>query len=154
MLVGLEYLETKTSLALIAAQKLDQYNGEYLQIDSLHNQIVRRTKTKAIALGMLDYLISENDQTFMLFCNFLTKEPLNEQYEGVEMLLDRGTFTQNIDDANVIEAFEEGRNQEVRAGLRTIDERVITKRSDLPFFETRYQHLITLFSTLNELKQE
>ena len=70
------------------------------------------------------------------------------------MLLDRGTFTQNIDDANVIEAFEEGRNQEVRAGLRTIDERVITKRSDLPFFETRYQHLITLFSTLNELKQE
>ena len=31
---------------------------------------------------------------------------------------------------------------------------LITKRSDLPFFETRYQHLITLFSTLNGLKQE
>ena len=102
MLVRLEYLETKTSLALIAAQKPDQYNGEYLQIDSLHNQIVRGTKTKAIALGMLDYLIHENDQTFMLFRNFLTKEPLTEQYEGVKMLLDRGSFTQDIDDANVL----------------------------------------------------
>ena len=64
MLVELEYLETKTSLALIAAQRLDQYNGEYLKVDSLHNQIVRGTKTKAIALGMLDYLINENEQTF------------------------------------------------------------------------------------------
>ena len=103
---------------------------------------------------MLDYLISENDQTFMLFRNFLTKEPLNEQYEGVEMLLDRGSFTQNIDDANVIEAFKEGRNQELRAGLRTIDERTITKRGDVPFFKTRYQHLIALYTTLKGLKQE
>ena len=70
------------------------------------------------------------------------------------MLLGRGTFTQNIDDANVIEAFKEGRNQELRAGLCTIDERVITKRSDLPFFEARYQHLITLFGSLKGLKQE
>ena len=115
---------------------------------------MRGTKTKAIALGMLDYLIHENDQTFMLFCNFLTIEPLNEQYEGVEMLLGRGTFTQNIDDANVIEAFKEGRNQELKAGLRTIDERTITKRSNLSFFETRYQHLIALFSTLKGIKQE
>ena len=37
MLVGLEYWETKPGVALIAAQKLDQYNAEYLQIDSLHN---------------------------------------------------------------------------------------------------------------------
>ena len=59
---------------------------------------MRGTKTKAIALGMLDYLIHENDQTFMLFRNFLTKEPLNGQYEGVKMLLGRGSFTQDIDD--------------------------------------------------------
>ena len=117
MLAGLEYLETKTNLALIAAQKLDPYNGEYLQLDSLHNQIVRGTKTKATALGILDYLIGENDQTFMLFRNYLTKEPLNEEYEGVEMLLGRGSFTQDTDDASVLEAFREGRNQEIRAGL-------------------------------------
>ena len=41
MLTGLDYLEAKSNLALIDAQKLDQYNGEYLQADSLHNQIVR-----------------------------------------------------------------------------------------------------------------
>ena len=57
MLAGLEYLEAKTGLASVAAQKLDHYNAEYLQIDSLHNQIIRGTKTKAMALGMLDYLI-------------------------------------------------------------------------------------------------
>ena len=83
MLVRLEYLETKTSLALIAAQRLDQYNGEYLKVDSLHNQIVRGTKKKATALSLLDYLISENEQTFWLFCNFLTTFSLNEQCEGV-----------------------------------------------------------------------
>ena len=108
MLAGLDYLEAKSNLALIAARKLDQWNGEYLQTDSLHNQIVRGTKTKATALVIQDYLIGENEQTFMLFRNYLTKEPLNEEYEGVEMLLGKGTFTQNIDDANVIEAFKEG----------------------------------------------
>ena len=70
------------------------------------------------------------------------------------MLLGRGTFTQNVDEANVIEALKEGRNQELRAVLRTINERVITKRSDLPFFESRYQHLVTLYGSLRELKQE
>ena len=70
------------------------------------------------------------------------------------MLLGRGTFTQNVDDAHVREVLKEGRNQELRAGLHTIDERVITKRSDLPFFEARYQHLITLFGSLKGLKQE
>ena len=68
------------------------------------------------------------------FHHYLTKEPLNDEFEGVEMLCGRGSFSQATDDANVIEALKEGRNQELRAGLRTIDERVITKRSDLPFF--------------------
>ena len=154
MLAALEYLEAKTGLALLAAQKFDHYNAEYLQVDSLHNQIIRGTKTKAIALGMVDYLIQENDETFILFQNFLNKEPLREQYEGAEMSMGRGTFTQYVDDANATEALKEGRNQELRAGLRTIDERVITKRRDLPFFEARYQHLITLFGSLKGLKQE
>ena len=112
MLAALEYLEAKTGLALLAAQKFDHYNAEYLQVDSLHNQIIRGTKTKAMALGMVDYLIQENDETFILFRNFLTKEPLREQYEGAEMLLGRGTFTQSFDDANVTEALKEGRNHQ------------------------------------------
>ena len=37
MLVGLEYLKIKTGLALIADQRLDQYNAEYLQIYFLQN---------------------------------------------------------------------------------------------------------------------
>ena len=70
------------------------------------------------------------------------------------MLLGRGTFTGNVDNANVTEALKEGRNQELRAGLHMIDERVITKRSDLPFFESRYQHLVTLYGSLRGLKEE
>ena len=103
---------------------------------------MRGTKTKATALGILDYLIGENDQTFMLFRNYLPKEPLTEEYEGVEMLLGRGSFTQDIDDASVLEAFREGRNQELGAGLRTVEKRTITKRGDLSFFETRFEHLL------------
>ena len=90
----------------------------------------------------------------MLFRNYLTKEPLNEEYEGVEMLLGRGSFTQDIDDASVLEAFREGRNQELRAGLQTVEERTITKRGDMPFFETRFKHLLELYTTLKGLKQE
>ena len=67
MVAGLEYLEAKASLASAAARKLDQWSGEYLQADSLHNQVVRGTMTKAAALSMLDYLIVENEQTFWLF---------------------------------------------------------------------------------------
>ena len=57
---GLEYLEEKDNLGLAAARKLDQWSNEYLQADALHNQVVRGTMTKAAALHMLDYLISEN----------------------------------------------------------------------------------------------
>ena len=34
MLVELEYLEAKKGLALLAAPKFDNYNAEYLQVDS------------------------------------------------------------------------------------------------------------------------
>ena len=67
MVAGLEYLEAKASLASAAARKLDQWCGEYSQADSLHNQVVRGTMTKAAALSMLDYLIAENEHTFRFF---------------------------------------------------------------------------------------
>ena len=117
MVAGLEYLEAQASLASAAARKLYQWSGEYFQADSLHNQVVRGTVTKAVALNMLDYLIVENEQTFWLFHHYLTKEPLNDEYEGVEMLCGRGNFTQTTDDASVSEAFREGRTQDIRAGL-------------------------------------
>ena len=51
MVAGLEYLEAKANLASAAARKLDQWSGEYSQADSLHNQVVRETMTKAAALN-------------------------------------------------------------------------------------------------------
>ena len=48
----------------------------------------------------------------------------------------------------------EGKNEELRAGLRTVEERVITQRSDLNFFEVRYQHLVATYATLQGLKLE
>ena len=59
MTAGLEYLEEKVSLASAAARKLDQWSGEYVQADGLHNQVVRGTMSKAAALQMLDFLIVE-----------------------------------------------------------------------------------------------
>ena len=105
MVAGSEYLEAKANLASAATRKLDQWSGEYSQADSLHNQVVRGTMTKAAALNLLEYLIAENEQTFWLFHQYLTKEPLNDEFEGVEMLCGRGSFSQATDDANVSEAF-------------------------------------------------
>ena len=152
MVAGLEYLEAKANLASAAARKLDQWSGEYSQADSLHNQVVRGTMTKASALNLLDYLIAENEQTFWLFYHYLTKEPLNDEFEGVEMLCGRGSFSQATDDANVSEAFREGRTQDIRAGLRTVKPRIITKVSDLLFFENKFNHLMSLYTTIKGLK--
>jgi len=65
--------------------------------------------TKAATLHMLDYLIAENEQTIWLFHQYLIKEPLTDEFEGVEMLCGRNSFSQAIDDANITEAFREGR---------------------------------------------
>ena len=67
MTAGLEYLKEKASLALAAARKLDHWSSEYVQVDALHNQVVRGTMTKAAALQMLDFLIAENEQSFWVF---------------------------------------------------------------------------------------
>ena len=63
------------------------------------------------------------------------------------MLLGRGSFTQDTGDLSVLEVLREGRNQEIRAGLRTVEAITIIKIGDLPFFEKRLQHLINLYTT-------
>ena len=54
--------------------------------------------------------------------NFLIKEPTRDPFEGTQMLLGRDTFTADVDDASILA----GLNEELRAGLRTVEERVIT----------------------------
>ena len=104
MTAGLEYLEEKVSLASSAARKLDQWGAEYVQADGLHNQVVRGTMSKAAALQMLDFLIAENEQSFWVFRQYLTTEPLPDEFEGVEMLYGRNSFSPAIDEASIAEA--------------------------------------------------
>ena len=56
--------------------------------------------------------------------------------------------------SSVSEAFREGRTQDIRAGLRTVEPRIITKVSDLLFFENKFNHLMGLYTTIKGLKQE
>ena len=42
-----------------------------------------------------------------------------DEYEGVEMLYGRNCFIQALDEASIGEAIQEGRVQDMRAGLRT-----------------------------------
>ena len=58
LLSGIEYLEAKTELAHIAARKFDTYNPEYIQADTLQNQIIRGTLTEAAALESLNKTIT------------------------------------------------------------------------------------------------
>ena len=144
MTAGLEYLEEKASLALAAARRLDQWHSEYVQADALHNQVVRGTMSKVAALQMLDFLIAENEQSFWIFRQYLTKEPLPDEFEGVEMLYGRNSFSQAMDEASIGEAMKEGRVQDMRAGLRYVEPRIITKLSDVSYFETKFTHLMGL----------
>ena len=137
MTAGLEYLEEKASLALAAARRLDQWHREYVQADALHNQVVRGTMSKVAALQMLDFLIAENEQSFWVFRQYLTKEPLQDEFEGVEMLYGRNSFSQVMDEASIVEAVQEGRVQDLRAGLRNVEPRLVTKVCDISYFETR-----------------
>ena len=61
LLSGIKYLEAKTELAHIAARKFDTYNPEYIQAETLQNQIIRGTLTKAAALENLNKTIAAND---------------------------------------------------------------------------------------------
>ena len=58
------------------------------------------------------------------------------------MILGRDNFNADVDDACIIAALNEGRNEELRASLRTIDKRQIEERRNVPYFEAKYQHLV------------
>ena len=51
--------------------------------------------------------------------------------KGVEMLYGRNTFSQDMEEASIVEAVQEGRVQDLRAGLRNVEHRFITKLSDV-----------------------
>ena len=70
------------------------------------------------------------------------------------MLLGRNTFNGDMDDASIVAGLNEGRNEELRAGLRNVEERCISERRDLHFFEARYQHLVLVYATIQGLKSE
>ena len=135
LLSGIEYLETKAELAHAASRKFDSYNSDYVQAETLQNQIIQGTLTKASALENLNNAIVANDECFQLMKTYLVKEPTRDPYEGSQMLLGRDNFTTDIDDASIIAALNEGRNEELRAGLRTIDERQIAERRNIPYFD-------------------
>ena len=95
--------------------KVDQSHSEYIQADGLYNQVVRGTLSKMAALQSLDFLIAENEQGFWTFRQFLTKEPMADEYEGVELLYGRNCFTQALDEVSIREALQEGRDQDMKA---------------------------------------
>ena len=70
------------------------------------------------------------------------------------MLYGRNSFSQDMDEASIVEAVQEGRVQDLRAGLRKAEPRLITKLSDVSYFETKFTHLMGLYTTIKGLKQE
>ena len=70
------------------------------------------------------------------------------------MLLGHNSFSNDIDDANIIAALAEGRNEELHAGLRTLDGRHLTDRRFISFFEKRYQHLVNIYATIQGLRSD
>ena len=60
--------------------------------------------------------------------SYLVKEPTRDPYEGYQMILARDNFNADVDDASIVVALNEGRNEELRAGLRTLDESYIAER--------------------------
>ena len=102
----------------------------------------------------MDFIIAENEARFWLFRQFITREPLPDEFEGVKLLYGRDCFIQNIDEANIGMAIQEGRNQNMRVGLRTAEPRLINKIRDISFFEGRFAHLMELYANIKNLKQE
>ena len=137
MLSALDYLESKANLAHLASEKFDTYNSSYTEADLLQNQVIRGSKSKAAALKLIDDVISANEECFQLFRTFIIKEPSRDPFEGSQILLGRNSFPSDVDDVNVIAALNEGRNQDIRVGLRTLDEQQVTERKAIPFFENR-----------------
>ena len=77
-----------------------------------------------------------------------------DEFERVKLLYGRDCFIQNIDEANIGMAIQEGRNQNMRVGLRTAEPRLINKIRDISFFEGRFVHLMELYASIKNLKQE
>ena len=90
------------------------------------------------ALQTLDFLIAENEASFWMFRQFLTREPMADEFEGVKLLYGRNCFIQNLDEANIGVAIQEGRDQNMRAGLRTAESRLINKLRDISYFEVKF----------------
>ena len=42
----------------------------------------------------------------------------------------------------------------MHTGLRTLDERQLTDRRSIPFFENTYQHLVNIYATIQGLKSD
>ena len=77
-------------------------------MDTLNNQIIRGNKSKTTALEELDQLIQENDETYILYRNFLIKEPTRDPFEGTSMLLGMDTFIADVDDVSIMAGLNEG----------------------------------------------
>ena len=54
------------------------------------------------------------------------------------MLLGRDNFNADVDDASIVAALNEGRNEVLGAGLRTLDESHIAERRNILYFEAGY----------------
>ena len=120
LISDLEYLESKICLANLASEKYDAYNIYYTEADLLQNQVIRGTRTKTAALEFIDEVINANDECFRLFRDFIIKEPSKDPFEGCQILLGRNSFNSGVDDADVTSALNEGRDQDIRVGLRTL----------------------------------
>ena len=107
-------------LASLASEKYDAYNIYYTEADLLQNQVIRGTRTKAGALEFIDEVINANDECFRLFRDCIIMEPIKDPYEGCEILLGRNSFDFGVEDADVTSAMNEGRDQNLRVGLRTL----------------------------------
>ena len=116
MLAAMDYLDEKMRLAQAVTLKLDQSSSEYTQATGLPNQVVRGTISKIGALQSLDHLIAENEGCFWLFRQFITREPLPDEFEGAKLLYGRDCFINNLAEANVTMAIQEGRNQNKQIG--------------------------------------
>ena len=60
----------------------------------------------------------------------------------------RNCFTQALDEASIGGAIQEGRVQDMLAGLRTVEPRLINKLSDVSYFETKFIHLMELYTSI------
>ena len=81
-------------------------------------------------------------------------EPNKDPYVGCKILLGRNSFNSGVEDTDVTSAINEGRDQNLRVGLRTLGEEYVPDRRSIPFFEKRHQHLVSLYATIQGITSE